>query len=96
METRQPTLGEFIARARAARGWTQEDLALRAEVRLSSLRNWESGRFRPSLAQALSLALVLDLTLAQLHAAVVVPGKPPPRRPGPTPKPPLFVTAERI
>jgi DNA-binding XRE family transcriptional regulator len=59
---------------RNARGLTQEQLAARAQVAVSTLRKIESGRVvEPGYFTVLSLAAVLEI---QLHELEVEPGQP--------------------
>ncbi|MGZ0706882.1 substrate-binding domain-containing protein [Coraliomargarita sp. W4R53] len=55
-----------LAFARERRGWTQVDLAKRAHVPRSSLSAIESGRLTPSVATALQLSRVLDVSVEAL------------------------------
>jgi transcriptional regulator with XRE-family HTH domain len=45
-------LGESIRAARQRRGWTQEELADKLEVGITSVKNWESGKHEPRSALA--------------------------------------------
>jgi DNA-binding XRE family transcriptional regulator/molybdate-binding protein len=61
----QPS-GNSVLLRRTARGWTQTDLAKRADVSRASVSAIESGRLTPSVTTALSLARVLECTVEEL------------------------------
>lgn len=60
--------GRAVRRRREDRGWSQEQLANRAELNRSYMGEIERGAVMPSLATAAKLALALDLPLAELIA----------------------------
>ena len=71
-------------------GWTQEQLARRAGVPVSSLRNWESAHRSPDLWAALTLAGAMGVGLEELlepPASQERPGVGRPRKPLPTTTP---------
>ena len=55
------TFGETVRAAREARGWTQQDLALRAEVSQRAVSSWERGVSEPGDATKRAVAAVLHL-----------------------------------
>lgn len=66
---KEETLGQRIGRLREAGGLTQEQLADKAGVQVSSLRNWEYDHRRPRAEATLLLAQALGVTVeALLHA----------------------------
>ena len=58
--------GQAVRQLREARGWSQEELAARAELNRSYLGEIERGAATPSLATLAKLALALELSLADL------------------------------
>ncbi len=64
------TLGQTIRRAREARGWTQADLASRAQVAQAYLSYLEQDQREPSLSIAARIARQLDLALDELASTV--------------------------
>jgi molybdate-binding protein/DNA-binding XRE family transcriptional regulator len=63
---KQPKPKHAIALARERRGWTQAELAKRAQLPRSSLSAIESGRLTPSVTTALQLSRVLELSIETL------------------------------
>lgn len=59
-------VGTHIRRYRTSRGFTQEELALSAEIDVTYLRGIEAGRRNPSLLVMASLANALEIKLADL------------------------------
>jgi putative transcriptional regulator len=59
-------LGNRLKEARAARGWTQADLALAVRVSRKTINTIENQVFVPSTLLALSLARALETTVEQL------------------------------
>lgn len=53
---------------RAARGWTQADLAIRVGVSRKTINTVENGIFVPSTVLALKLAQVLEVSVEELFA----------------------------
>lgn len=60
--------GEAVARLRRDRGWTQEDLAERAEVHRSYLAAIETGARNPSLDVIVKIAHGLHISVADLFS----------------------------
>ncbi|WP_148613774.1 helix-turn-helix domain-containing protein [Nocardioides rubriscoriae] len=60
--------GENVGRIRRDRGWTQEDLAERAELHRSYLASIETGVRNPSLDVIVRLAKGLRVPVAELFA----------------------------
>jgi putative transcriptional regulator len=59
-------LGNRLKEARAARGWTQADLALAVGVSRKTINTIENQVFVPSTTLALGLARALDSSVEQL------------------------------
>jgi putative transcriptional regulator len=59
-------LGNRLKEARAARGWTQADLALAVGVSRKTINTIENQVFVPSTLLALGLAQVLETTVEAL------------------------------
>ncbi|MCP2260716.1 Cupin domain-containing protein [Streptoalloteichus tenebrarius] len=59
-------LGRQLHEARAARGWTLEELAARTELSVPYLSRLESGRRQPSLAVLVTLARSLGVPVSTL------------------------------
>lgn len=59
-------LGNRLKQARAARGWTQADLAERVGVSRKTINTVENEVFVPSTALALALAEALETTVEAL------------------------------
>jgi putative transcriptional regulator len=53
---------------RAAREWTQADLATRLEVSRQTVNAIEKGKFDPSLPVAFRIARLFDLTIEQIFS----------------------------
>lgn len=53
---------------RAARGWTQADLAIRVGVSRKTINTVENGIFVPSTVLALKLAQTLEVSVEELFA----------------------------
>src|SRR5713226_2626871 len=64
------TLGQKIRAAREARGWTQAELAGRAQVAQGYLSYLEQDQREPSLSIAARIARELDLGLDELASSV--------------------------
>jgi len=60
------TFGQRVGRLRGVIGWTQEELAAKAEVPVGSVRNYEYDHRRPRADAALRLARALGVTLEVL------------------------------
>ena len=60
------TLRNTLREARAARGWTQADLAERVGVTRKTINTVENGVFVPSTVLALKLARALETTVEAL------------------------------
>jgi transcriptional regulator with XRE-family HTH domain len=65
------TLGERLQRLRLAAGLTQEQLARRCGVPVSSLRNWEHDHRLPGLVPVYTLAKALGVMMEQLAVCAV-------------------------
>lgn len=70
------TLGQRLARLRAAANMTQDELADKASVAVASMRNWEQDHRRPRADAALRLARALGVTMEEL---LVLPSSRPSR-----------------
>ena len=64
----EPALLNSLREARAARGWTQADLAERVGVTRKTINTVENGVFVPSTTLALKLARVLETPVEQLFS----------------------------
>lgn len=69
--------GRACAEARAARGWTQAELAQRCGVSRRTITKLENGDGGVAWGTALHVAWLIELPLLQIEAA---PPKPRPRR----------------
>lgn len=63
------TLAQQIRSAREKRGWTQEQLAVHADVSRSTIQNLENGRRQPHRASLRRIADTLGLDVAALNPA---------------------------
>lgn len=54
---------------RAARGWSQADMAERLEVSRQSVNAIETGRYDPSLPLAFRIAELFDLTIEEVFVS---------------------------
>jgi len=59
-------MGSRLQRLRKRAGWTQEQLARKARVPLTTLREWEQGRRAMRLEAAVKLAVALSISLDEL------------------------------
>lgn len=57
---------ELLRQARAARGWTQQQLAEKLEISYDTVRAWERGRRTPSVTQRARLCALFGLSPAEL------------------------------
>lgn len=62
MYPKKPALSELIKAARKEKGWTQDDLALKAKRSLDTISRWETGRHIPRPRMAHVLRCVLDIS----------------------------------
>jgi transcriptional regulator with XRE-family HTH domain len=62
------TLGERVKATRKARGWTREQLAVRANLSGSTIGRIERGGHTPHASVIIALAGALDLPVEQLAA----------------------------
>lgn len=60
------TLAQHIRSAREKRGWTQEQLAVRADVSRSTIQNLETGRRQPHRGSLKRIAEALGVDIADL------------------------------
>lgn len=58
-------IGQRIAQAREARGWTQMDFAVAAHVSMSSVGRWEHGKL-PPVRELIRIAGVLEIAPEEL------------------------------
>jgi transcriptional regulator with XRE-family HTH domain len=63
------TLAQQIRSAREKRGWTQEQLAVHADVSRSTIQNLETGRRQPHRASLRRIADALGVAVADLSPA---------------------------
>lgn len=59
--------GRALRKARAARGWNQQELAERAGVSQVTVSHWERGEEYPSFAHLASLGVALPDVLRYAH-----------------------------
>ena len=57
------SIGEKIAAARKAKGWSQEDLGWKTNVSAQAVSKWESGKSEPTISQARKLAETYSIPL---------------------------------
>lgn len=62
-------VGRRVAELRAARGWTQEVFAERAEVSVGYVRQVETGRENLTLTSLAKICALLDVDAAELFSA---------------------------
>lgn len=67
------TIGRTIQRLREDLGFSQEELAARAELSRSTIQNIENGRRAPQSASLRRIARVLGTDAATLHRGTVSP-----------------------
>jgi transcriptional regulator with XRE-family HTH domain len=65
---RRVVVRQEMRRLRAAKGWTQEDLAHRAGFDRDSIRRFENGVYSPSLDRRFLLAEALETAPSELVA----------------------------
>lgn len=82
-------IGDLLRDWRAARGLSQLDLALEAEISQRHLSFVETGRARPSEVMVLRLARALDVPLRERNAMLMAAGYAPRRTPVPPDSPAL-------
>ena len=68
------SVGEKIAAARKAKGWSQEDLAWKTNVSTQAVSKWESGKSEPDKDHLVMLSGLLGLSLEELLADRPAPG----------------------
>ncbi len=62
-------VSQWIKRARASRGWRQEDLGEALGVTKANVSHWETGKHEPSFLQLLRIRDVTGLALAEVDSA---------------------------
>lgn len=68
-------LGMRIRYLRKEKGWSQEDLALEADVNKNYICDLENGRRNPSLEILEKIAVALQITLSELFKGIeTIPG----------------------
>ena len=60
------SVGEKIAAARKARGWSQEDLGWKMNVSAQAVSKWESGKSEPDKEHLVVLSGLLEMSLEEL------------------------------
>jgi transcriptional regulator with XRE-family HTH domain len=63
-----PPIAANLRAAQAAKGITNDDLAREVGVGLRLLQKWRAGDVEPRYGNALKLAAVLDISVADLYA----------------------------
>ena len=93
------SLGENIARLRAQKNWSQEELAGALEVSRQSVSKWETDASVPDLDKLVKLGEAFGVTLDELvhgrAAAPAVSPAPPPAAPAPVPLPAMPAPAPK-
>jgi transcriptional regulator with XRE-family HTH domain len=69
-----PTLATVLRRLRVERGTTQEALAYRSGITTGSLARIELGQASPAWTTVRKIAVALDVSMAELGAAVEATG----------------------
>jgi transcriptional regulator with XRE-family HTH domain len=69
----EETMGQKLQQSRKAAGLSQPQLAARAGVPISTLRNWEQDRRIPRLDTATKVAKAIGCSLDDLAAPVELP-----------------------
>ena len=72
---------QTIRELREAKGWTQLDLAFRVGVTLSTISNWERGRYEPRLKQLRDLARVFEVSMDHIASVEQTPTEEPRKQP---------------
>ena len=68
------SIGEKIAAARKAKGWSQEELGWKIEVSTQAVSKWESGKNEPDKEHLVMLSGLLGLSLEDLYSDSPAPG----------------------
>ena len=68
------SVGEKIAAARKAKGWSQEELGWKIKVSTQAVSKWESGKSEPDKDHLVMLSGLLGLSLEELLADRPAPG----------------------
>ena len=68
------SIGEKIAAARKARGWSQEELGFKTDVSTQAVSKWENDLSVPDRKHLVRLADLLELSLDELLGDVPTPG----------------------
>ena len=63
-------IGGWIAQARKARGWTQDQLGERLGVTKANVSHWETGKHEPSFGQLLKIKDLTGQPLRDVSAAL--------------------------
>ena len=61
-------IGDFLAKLRNEKGYTQQKLADKIHVTNKAISNWENGRSNPDLDMMKELAKIFDVTVDELYA----------------------------
>lgn len=67
------SVGELLRREREAAGLSQEAVAHRAGVSVSTIIRMEGGKLQPTAVNLFAIAGVLDVNLSELRDAVLEP-----------------------
>jgi transcriptional regulator with XRE-family HTH domain len=62
-------VSQWIKRARASRGWRQEDLGEALGVTKANVSHWETGKHEPSFLQLLRIRDVTGMALVEVESA---------------------------
>lgn len=76
--TPEHSVGARIRDLRVARGWSQEEVARRIDVRSLAVGKWERGQANPSTENRAKLAVLFDVDPAELGVELYAPTSTPP------------------
>jgi transcriptional regulator with XRE-family HTH domain len=65
-------LGEFFAKSREAKGWTQREAAARIDCSVTDLSRYENGKTSPTLERALVMCRVYGKSPNQMAQVISV------------------------
>lgn len=69
LQVTSESIGEWVRKARAARGWNQERLGEALSVSKANVSHWETGKHEPSFPQLLKIRDVTGYALRDVGAA---------------------------
>lgn len=59
-------MAKTIKQLRDERGWTQQDLASRLDVAVSTVYQWERGKYEPRFSQMKALSLAFGVPMDEI------------------------------